>query len=72
MKNKELISKIQNRVKGNTLNLKKPFIIDYGEGLVTMTVLGKEDGEMCVQSDTWVVPLTELTNKELVQLRKCI
>jgi len=72
MKNKELISKIQNKVKDSTLNLKKPFIMDYGDGPDTMTVIGKDDGEMCILSDTWAVPLTELTNKELVQLSKCI
>lgn len=72
MKNKELISKIQNRVKGDTITLKKPIIIDYGDGPVEMTEIGGDNGEMCVQSASWVVPLTELTNKELVQLRKSI
>lgn len=72
MKNKELISKIQNRVKGDTITLKKPVIIDYGDGPVEMTEIGSDNGEMCVQSASWVVPLTELTNKELVQLRKSI
>ena len=72
MKNKELISKIQNRVKGDTITLKKPIIIDYGDGPVEMAEIGGDNGEMCVQSASWVVPLTELTNKELVQLRKSI
>lgn len=72
MKNKELISKIQNRVNGNKLTLKRPLIIDYGDGPDTMTEIVHDDGEMCLQSATWVVPLTELTNKELVQLRKSI
>lgn len=72
MKNKELINKIQNKVKGDIITLKKPLIIDYGNGPVAMTEIGKDDGEMCLQSATWVVPLTELTNKELVQLRKSI
>ena len=72
MKNKELISKIQNRIKGNGLTLKRPVVIDYGEGLVPMTEIVSDEGEWCVQSEKWLVPLTELTNKELVQLRKCI
>ena len=72
MKNKELINKIQNKVRGDKISLKKPLIIDYGDGPVTMTEIGNDDGEMCLLSATWVVPLTELTNKELVQLRKFI
>lgn len=72
MKNKELINKIQNKVKGDKIRLKKPLIIDYGDGPDTMIEIVKDDGEMCLQSETWVVPLTELTNKELVQLRKSI
>ena len=72
MKNKELINKIQNKVKGDKIRLKKPLIIDYGDGPVEMTEIGSDNGEICVQSVSWVVPLTELTNKELVQLRKSI
>lgn len=72
MKNKELINKIQNKVKGDKTSLKKPLIIDYGDGPDAMIEIVKDNGEMCLQSATWIVPLAELTNKELIQLYKII
>ena len=73
MKNKELISKIQNKVKGDKLTLKPPIVIDYGGDTPdTMTEISKDNGEWCLCSSTWAIPLTELTKKELVKLRKSI
>ena len=72
MKNKELINKIQNKVKSDKIRLKKPLIIDYGDGPDAMIEIVKDDGEICLQSATWIVPLAELTNKELIQLYKII
>lgn len=73
MKNKELINKIQNKVKGNYLTLKKPVNITFSENDVdTMNRIVKDNGEWCLESKTWLLPLTEMTNKELLELRKCI
>lgn len=75
MKNKELIASIEKKIKGDSLTLKKKMKVfhdknDYQE----MDTIINDDNEWCLASgnDNWVVPLTELTNKELLYLRKCI
>lgn len=73
MKNKELINKIQNKIKGDNLILRKPIKIAFDETDVdTMNRIVKDNGEWCLESKTWLLPLTEMTNKELLELRKSI
>lgn len=73
MKNKELINKIQSKFKGEKMKLKKPLFINFDvNDTDKMTEMIMDEGELCVSSNTWVLPLSEMTNKELVQLRKCV
>lgn len=75
MKNKELIEKILKKVKGDNLQLKKTIEINLGDDeRIVMTEIVNDDNEWCLGTEKvpWVVPLKELTNKELLYLRKCI
>jgi hypothetical protein len=75
MKNKELIEKILKKVKGDNLQLKKTIEINLGDDeRIVMTEIVNDDNEWCLATGkvNWVVPLKELTNKELLYLRKCI
>lgn len=75
MKNNELIEKILKKVKGDNLQLKKPIEINLGDNeRIVMTEIVNDDNEWCLGTGkvNWVIPLKELTNKELLYLRKCI
>lgn len=75
MKNKELIEKILKKVKGDNLQLKKTIEINLGDDeRIVMVEIVNDDNEWCLATGkvNWVVPLKELTNKELLYLRKCI
>ena len=75
MKNKELIEKILKKVIGDNLQLKKTIEINLGDDeRIVMTEIVNDDNEWCLATGkvNWVVPLKELTNKELLYLRKCI
>jgi hypothetical protein len=75
MKNKELIEKIQKKIKVTPFTLKKTMKIFHSEtDIQEMTQIINDDNELCLaaENDNWIIPLTELTNKELIFLKKCI
>ena len=74
MKNKELITKITNRLKGKErYYLKTPIDIVFSPDMIDhMDCIVKDNGEYCLASKTWLLPLNEMTNKELVELKKIL
>lgn len=74
MKNKELITKINNRIKGKErYYLKTPINIVFApDDVDSMDSIVKDNDEYCLASKTWLLPLNEMTNKELIELKKAL
>ena len=75
MKNQALITKIITKVinkKNSKLSL--PIIINDNDIKMKITELVEDDNEWCIttESGDWVIPLEELTNRELLILYKAI
>ena len=71
MKNTALINSIKNSLNGENYKLRKPVNIRFnGNDVDVMESIVKDNGEWCLQSKTWLLPLTELTNRELIQVKK--
>lgn len=71
MKNKELINRIVEKIKGDPCMLKTPVVITFGANdKDTMYKIVKDGSDWCLSSDSWVLPLNEMTNKELLCVLK--
>ena len=67
MTNALLIKKILKKIKYKTYTLSKSIIIEEDE-YKWITPYGDEDHDYYLSSDTWEIPLDELTNRELIKV----
>lgn len=75
MRNNEIIEQITKKLNGNGVKLSRGMKIYSKDGSVQdMDQIISDGGEWCLASgnDNWVVPLDDLTNKELLYLKKCV
>ena len=67
MTNKQIIKKILKKINRKTFILSKSIIIDDDE-YKWIIPYGDQDYDFYVSSDTWEIPLDDLTNRELIKL----
>ena len=67
MKNEQLIKKIIKKINHKTCTLSKSIIIEDDE-YKWIIPYGDKEYDYYLSSDTWEIPLDELTNRELIKL----